>query len=75
MSLEEFHMWQQFDAESPMGDLRSDLHSALVCQAVTNMSGRTVKKPVSLDKFVPFQPRQEEEVSPFEHFRRMQKGA
>lgn len=75
MSVEEFLLWQRFDAESPMSDLRSDLHAAQVSQSITNMSGKAVKKPVPLEKFVLFQAREQEEASPYEHFRRMQKGA
>ena len=74
MSVEEFLQWQKLDAEWPMDDLRSDLHAAQISQSVTNMSGKSVKKPVPLEKFVLFQAK-EEEVSPYEHFRRMQKGA
>jgi hypothetical protein len=60
MSLDEFHLWETFDAESPLPDLRSDIQNAHVVSSVMNMGGKTLKKNVSLTDALLFQPRKEE---------------
>lgn len=60
MSLDEFHLWETFDAESPLPDLRSDIQNAHVVSSVMNMAGKALKKQVSLTDALLFQPRKEE---------------
>ena len=55
MSLSEFRLWQEFDVEWPMQDLRADVHSAQVTQAVVNMAGKAIKDPVTLMSKILFQ--------------------
>ena len=60
MSLDEFHLWETFDAESPLPDLRSDIQNAHVVASVMNMAGKALKKQVSLTDALLFQQRKEE---------------
>lgn len=59
MSLDEFRLWQQFDAESPLPDLRSDIQTAHLVTSVVNMSGRAVKSPMKLEDALLFRKRPE----------------
>lgn len=58
MSLDEFHLWLLFDQESPLADLRADIHSAQVTTAVMNMAGKSLKESVGLETQVLFRPRE-----------------
>lgn len=43
MSAAEFALWQAFDAESPIGDDRYDLHAAMIASAAFQSQGAKVK--------------------------------
>ena len=64
MSLDEFYLWQQFEAEWPMQDLRSDFHSAQITQSVVNMAGKAIKDPVTLGSRLLFTPIDEKPAPP-----------
>ena len=53
-------MWEMFDADSPLPDIRSDIQNAHVVSSVMNMAGKALKKNVSLTDALLFQPRKEE---------------
>ena len=69
MSLAEFRLWQEFDAEWPMQDLRSDLHAAQVDRSVVNMAGKAIKEPVSLWSRVLFQKQEVVNENPLDFFK------
>ncbi|MGI3474724.1 phage tail assembly protein T [Providencia stuartii] len=39
MSMSELQMWLEYDAISPIGDHRSDIHAALISSVVLNSQG------------------------------------
>lgn len=69
MSLEEFYLWEMFDAESPLPDIRSDIQTAHVVSSVMNMAGKSLKKNVSLTDALLFQPKKEEKVDVLDQLR------
>ena len=69
MSLEEFHLWEMFDADSPLPDIRSDIQNAHVVASVMNMSGKSLKKQVSLTDALLFQPKKESKVDVLDQLR------
>lgn len=75
MSLDEFYLWQQFEEESPLPDMRSDFQTAHIVSTVMNMAGKSMKKQISLSDVLLFQPQEKREpVDVLDQIRR-KKGA
>jgi hypothetical protein len=52
ISFEEFCHWQAFFSLEPP-DQKDDIRLAMLLERITNMSGKSVKKPVKVEDFLP----------------------
>lgn len=53
MSAQEFAQWGVFLSVEPFGDMRRDLHAAIIASTIANMSGKTLRKEASAADFIP----------------------
>ena len=52
MSATEFMQWQVLCSIEPFGDLRADVHAAMLATTISNMSGKSLKTDLQIKDFV-----------------------